>query len=87
MRDLARIALLDGDSITLRAEGSVPGLAVVLVGNDPASEVYVRSKTQACEEVGMRGRTLRFPADVVAQLRPPRLRETTQEPPPDDMDD
>jgi methylenetetrahydrofolate dehydrogenase (NADP+) / methenyltetrahydrofolate cyclohydrolase len=45
----------------LRAEGIVPGLAVVLVGNDPASEVYVRSKTRACEELGMKGRTLHFP--------------------------
>ncbi|MBW3630803.1 MAG: bifunctional 5,10-methylene-tetrahydrofolate dehydrogenase/5,10-methylene-tetrahydrofolate cyclohydrolase [Gemmatimonadetes bacterium] len=48
----------------LADEGIVPGLSVVLVGEDPASEVYVRSKTQACEEVGMRGRTLRFPAEV-----------------------
>src|SRR5690349_9943090 len=48
----------------LAAEGIVPGLAVVLVGDDPASEVYVRSKTQACEAAGMRGRTLRFPSDI-----------------------
>lgn len=48
----------------LRAEGTVPGLSVVLVGSDPASEVYVRSKTRACEEVGMRGRTLHLPATV-----------------------
>jgi methylenetetrahydrofolate dehydrogenase (NADP+)/methenyltetrahydrofolate cyclohydrolase len=38
----------------LTAAGVVPGLAVVLVGNDPASEVYVRSKTKAAAEVGMR---------------------------------
>src|SRR5688500_17084641 len=48
----------------LAAEGIVPGLSVVLVGDDPASEVYVRSKTQACAEVGMRGRTRRFPAEI-----------------------
>ena len=48
----------------LAAEGIVPGLSVVLVGDDPASEVYVRSKTQACEDVGMRGRTLRFPSEI-----------------------
>jgi methylenetetrahydrofolate dehydrogenase (NADP+)/methenyltetrahydrofolate cyclohydrolase len=48
----------------LAAEGIVPGLTVVLVGDDPASEVYVRSKTQACEAAGMRGRTLRFPDDI-----------------------
>ena len=48
----------------LRGEGVVPGLAVVLVGNDPASEVYVRNKTRACEQAGMLGRTIKLPADV-----------------------
>ena len=38
---------------TLRTQGITPGLAVVLVGEDPASQVYVRSKTRACEEVGV----------------------------------
>ena len=38
----------------LAAEGIVPGLAVVLVGNDVGSQVYVRNKTQACEELGIR---------------------------------
>jgi methylenetetrahydrofolate dehydrogenase (NADP+)/methenyltetrahydrofolate cyclohydrolase len=47
--------------------GVVPQLTVVLVGNDPASEVYVRSKTRACEEAGMRGRTLHFPVDVTRE--------------------
>lgn len=32
----------------------LPGLAVILIGNDPASEIYVRNKRQACEEVGIR---------------------------------
>jgi methylenetetrahydrofolate dehydrogenase (NADP+) / methenyltetrahydrofolate cyclohydrolase len=48
----------------LRAEGVVPGLAVVLVGEDPASEVYVRMKAQACEKVGMISRTVQLPSDV-----------------------
>jgi methylenetetrahydrofolate dehydrogenase (NADP+)/methenyltetrahydrofolate cyclohydrolase len=39
---------------TLRARGVVPGLATVLVGEDPASQVYVRNKQRACEDVGMR---------------------------------
>jgi len=38
---------------TLTARGKRPGLAVVLVGADPASQVYVRNKVKACEEVGM----------------------------------
>lgn len=37
----------------LQARGVTPGLAVVLVGNDPASEVYVRMKEKACQELGI----------------------------------
>jgi methylenetetrahydrofolate dehydrogenase (NADP+)/methenyltetrahydrofolate cyclohydrolase len=37
----------------LIARGVVPGLAAVLVGDDPASKIYVRSKTRACEEAGL----------------------------------
>ena len=53
----------------LRKEGIVPSLAVVLVGADPASEVYVGNKAQACEQAGIRSRTIRLPAEV----RPERL--------------
>ena len=38
---------------TMSAAGVHPGLAVVLVGNDPASEIYVRGKVKSCEEVGI----------------------------------
>jgi methylenetetrahydrofolate dehydrogenase (NADP+)/methenyltetrahydrofolate cyclohydrolase len=48
----------------LRAAGIVPGLAVVLVGEDPASAVYVRSKGRACEEAGMHSETVRLPAET-----------------------
>ncbi|MDX9973402.1 MAG: bifunctional methylenetetrahydrofolate dehydrogenase/methenyltetrahydrofolate cyclohydrolase FolD [FCB group bacterium] len=37
----------------IKAQGAAPGLAVVLVGEDPASQVYVRNKQKACEEIGM----------------------------------
>jgi methylenetetrahydrofolate dehydrogenase (NADP+)/methenyltetrahydrofolate cyclohydrolase len=47
-----------------RAHGIVPGLAVVLVGSDPASEVYVRSKTKAVQEAGMRAFDHKLPEDV-----------------------
>lgn len=40
--------------------GTVPGLAVILVGNDPASEIYVRNKGVACEQAGMLSRTIRM---------------------------
>jgi methylenetetrahydrofolate dehydrogenase (NADP+)/methenyltetrahydrofolate cyclohydrolase len=56
-----------GEVERLRAEhGVVPGLAVILVGNDPASEVYVRSKTRACHEAGMNDRLLHLDAGVSA---------------------
>ncbi len=42
------------EAAALVAGGVQPGLAVVLVGQDPASQVYVRSKTRACAEVGFR---------------------------------
>ena len=44
--------------------GIAPGLTAVLVGDDPASEVYVRNKRIATEEAGMRGQVLRLPADA-----------------------
>jgi methylenetetrahydrofolate dehydrogenase (NADP+)/methenyltetrahydrofolate cyclohydrolase len=44
--------------------GIVPGLAVVLVGENPASQVYVRNKASATREVGMRSIALKLPADI-----------------------
>jgi methylenetetrahydrofolate dehydrogenase (NADP+)/methenyltetrahydrofolate cyclohydrolase len=46
----------------LTTRGIRPGLGVLLVGDDPASAVYVRSKTRACEELGMHQETRRLPA-------------------------
>jgi methylenetetrahydrofolate dehydrogenase (NADP+)/methenyltetrahydrofolate cyclohydrolase len=48
----------------LGSRGVVPGLTAVLVGDNPASAVYVRSKGKAAEEAGIVARTLRFPADL-----------------------
>ncbi len=48
----------------LKARGVTPGLAVILVGDDPASEIYVRNKGLACEKTGMRGETIRMPGDT-----------------------
>lgn len=42
----------------------VPKLTVVLVGNDPASETYVRTKAKKCQSLGLQSETLHFPADV-----------------------
>ena len=65
------------EAASLRKEhGIVPGLAVVLVGEDPASQVYVRMKQKACEEAGIRSFDHRLPdaasqqeaLDLVARL-------------------
>jgi methylenetetrahydrofolate dehydrogenase (NADP+)/methenyltetrahydrofolate cyclohydrolase len=47
----------------LQLEGVVPGLAVIMVGDDPASSSYVRMKGKACQELGIYSRTLRMPSD------------------------
>ncbi len=44
--------------------GKVPGLAAVLVGEDPASATYVRTKTRACQEAGIASRQLTPPGDI-----------------------
>jgi methylenetetrahydrofolate dehydrogenase (NADP+)/methenyltetrahydrofolate cyclohydrolase len=46
------------------ARQRAPGLAVVLVGSDPASEIYVRNKRQACDEAGFVSRAFDLPADT-----------------------
>ena len=49
---------------TLAAKGTRPGLAVVLVGEDPASQVYVRNKVAACEKAGLHSVKEQYPADM-----------------------
>lgn len=48
----------------LKAKGITPGLAVVLVGDNPASQVYVRNKVKACEDTGMHSVLERWPATL-----------------------
>ena len=50
--------------IALKARGVTPGLAVVLVGDNPASQVYVRNKVKACEDTGMHSILERYTADL-----------------------
>jgi methylenetetrahydrofolate dehydrogenase (NADP+)/methenyltetrahydrofolate cyclohydrolase len=51
----------------LAAQGVRPGLAAVLVGHDPASEIYVRSKVQACQELGIYSDLIRPPETVTTE--------------------
>ena len=55
------------DVAALRARGVTPGLTVVLVGDDPASAVYVGAKEKASREAGMAGETIRLAASTTQQ--------------------
>jgi methylenetetrahydrofolate dehydrogenase (NADP+) / methenyltetrahydrofolate cyclohydrolase len=62
-------AELSHDIAQMISAGQRPGLAVILAGNNPASEVYVRNKVKACEELGIHSEKLTFPDTVTtAQL-------------------
>ena len=52
------------ETAELRSKGIVPGLAVIIVGDDPASRVYVNNKKKACAEVGFRSEEFALPADT-----------------------
>jgi methylenetetrahydrofolate dehydrogenase (NADP+)/methenyltetrahydrofolate cyclohydrolase len=80
MKELMPARILDGHAISgqiraelaeevksLRAKGLIPGLAAVLVGHDPASEVYVRNKVRASEQVGVFSEKITPPETVTTQ--------------------
>lgn len=52
------------DTLTLNEQGIKPGLAVILVGEEPASAVYVRNKVAACEQAGLYSELQRYPATL-----------------------
>lgn len=57
-----------GDQISeLKAAGITPGLAAVLVGEDPASQIYVRSKVKTCEALGLYSEKIEWPADTTTE--------------------
>ena len=61
-------AELRGEVEALRAQGQrAPKLVVVLVGNNPASDVYVANKIKACAEVGIEAQAIRYPMDITEQ--------------------
>ena len=92
-REARGAALIDGKAVAarvraevavraaaLQARGVTPGLAVVLVGEDAASQVYVRAKTRACREVGMRAFDHPLPASTSAAELKVLLRALSQDP-------
>ena len=64
----------------LRERGVVPGLATVLVGEDPASQNYVRMKHRDCEQVGISSIQVELPADATAQQLEDAIRGLNDDP-------
>jgi methylenetetrahydrofolate dehydrogenase (NADP+) / methenyltetrahydrofolate cyclohydrolase len=66
-KDIRAQCRLDVEGLRRRT-GISPGLAVILVGNDPASAIYVRNKIRACQEVGIMSFKFEYPQDVDPQI-------------------
>ena len=64
----------------LKAKGVTPGLAVVLVGDDPASRAYVRSKDKMCRELGLHSLKLELPASITQTELLDRVEELNADP-------
>src|SRR5882724_11405939 len=64
----------------LKERGITPGLAVILVGDNPASQVYVRNKVKACGEMGLHSELHQFPADASEQAVLARIAELNGDP-------
>ncbi|MBR3429910.1 MAG: bifunctional methylenetetrahydrofolate dehydrogenase/methenyltetrahydrofolate cyclohydrolase FolD [Clostridia bacterium] len=63
----------------LKEKGVIPGLAVILVGNDPASEIYVRNKEKGCEETGIMSRTIRMNAETTQEALEAEIRKLNED--------
>ncbi len=63
-----------------RRTGVSPGLAVVLVGNDPASGIYVRNKIRACQDVGITSFKFDYPQDVEPQIVLQKIADLNSDP-------
>ena len=64
----------------LAQKGCVPGLTVILVGDDPASQTYVSNKEKACARLGIRSRTLRMPKDISQETLEKAILEANEDP-------
>ena len=65
---------------TLKGQGIVPGLGVVLVGDDPASHSYVTAKEKACAELGLHSEDHRLPSDTAQSVVIERVRAMNENP-------
>ena len=64
----------------LKARGTTPGLAVVLVGDNPASQVYVRNKVKACEDSGLHSVLEKYEADMTEAALLARVQALNNDP-------
>ena len=93
MTSSAPAQLIDGNALSqqlradvatraaaLRARGVVPGLAVILVGENPASQVYVRNKVKACEDSGLHSVLEKYPAELSEPALLARIQGLNQDP-------
>ncbi len=64
----------------LKEKGVTPGLAVILVGDDPASQIYVRNKGVGCEQTGMYSETIRMPETTTQQELEDEIRRLNADP-------
>ncbi|MDP4909349.1 MAG: bifunctional methylenetetrahydrofolate dehydrogenase/methenyltetrahydrofolate cyclohydrolase FolD [Burkholderiaceae bacterium] len=64
----------------LTAAGMKPGLAVILVGSDPASQVYVKNKVAACEKAGLHSVLEQYPSDMTQESLLERVRALNVDP-------
>src|SRR5436190_14991843 len=88
---------LRSEIAALKETGRTPGLAVVLVGDNPASRAYVRSKDKMCRDLGLHSVKLELPADTTQDALLPRVKELNrdsaidgilvQSPPPQHIDE
>src|SRR5437660_7263352 len=88
---------LRSDIAELKAQGVTPGLAVILVGDNPASRTYVRSKDKMCRELGLHSAKLELPASTTQSELLARVEEfnrdsnihgiLVQSPPPEHIDE
>ena len=66
--------------LALTAKGAPCGLAVIIVGDNPASRVYVRNKVKACGEIGILSEMIEYPADVTADTLLGRIEALNADP-------
>jgi methylenetetrahydrofolate dehydrogenase (NADP+)/methenyltetrahydrofolate cyclohydrolase len=64
----------------LKKQGVTPGLAVILVGENPASQVYVRNKVRACGEIGLHSELHQFPAEVTEEAVLGKIADLNRDP-------